>query len=114
MAGRSRLRILHIDAPFKRFVDMLSHPEGDRLLTCLSSLRTLVSLNVSIHLLSPTLAGLQNGEGKPHQQEVLKTLAFLAQCPDILQSIYFLGISHPTSLGLSRGENVKRVSRVAL
>lgn len=39
---------------------------------------------------------------------------FLAQCPDTLQNIHFLEDWHPTSLGLSAGENVNNVSHMVL
>lgn len=107
------LKILHIDAPIKHFEDPLPHPEGDRLLTCLSALRTLVSLNISLHLLFPTLAGFWDElYGEPHEQEILRT--FLDQCPDTLQNIHFLEDWHPTSFGLSEGEDPIEVSRGAL
>lgn len=107
------LKILHIDAPIKEFEDPLPHPEGDRLLTCLSALRTLVSLNISLHLLFPTLAGFWGGlEGEPHEREVLRT--FLEQCPHTLQNIHFLEDWHPTSFGLSEGEDSTEVSQYAL
>lgn len=107
------LKILHIDAPIKQFEDPLPHPEGDRLLTCLSALRTLVSLNISLHLLFPTLAAFWDGlEGEPHEREVLRT--FLDQCPHTLQNIHFLEDWHPTSFGLSEDEDSEKVSQDAL
>lgn len=107
------LKILHIDAPIKHFEDPLPHPEGDRLLTCLSALRTLVSLNISLHLLFPTLAGFWDElDGEPHEQEILGT--FLDQCPDTLRNIHFLEDWHPTSFGLSEGEDSIEVSQDAL
>lgn len=92
------LKILHIDAPIKRFEDLWPPPDlllpdstipaGDRLLTCLSSLQTLVSLNISLHLLFSTLAGLRDElNGQPHGRKALGT--FLAQCPNTLQNINF-------------------------
>lgn len=107
------LKILHIDASIKEFEDPLPHPEGDRLLTCLSALRTLVSLNISLHLLFPTLAGFWDGlEGEPHEREVLRT--FLDQCPHTLQNIHFLEDWHPTSFGLSEDDDPTDVSQEAL
>lgn len=105
------LKILHIDAPIKQFENPSPHPEGDRLLTCLSALRTLVSLKISLHLLFPTLAGFRDDlEGE--EREVLRT--FLNQCPNTLQNIHFLEDWHPISFGLSGSDDPIEVSQEAL
>lgn len=113
------LKILHIDAPNEYSGNPTPYPDDNTddeplLLTCLPSLRTLVSLHISLHLLFPTQAALLHElEREPHEQKYLAT--FLTQCPETLQNIHFIEHWH-FKLGRPRAarENEPPISQVTL
>lgn len=104
-AHAAALTVLHIGELIEYDDFPVPRVQDDRLLTCLPSLRTLVSLHISLHLLFSTFKGLQDElKLEPRNQKTLNR--FLSQRPPTLQNIHFIEKWHHTSFGILEDDEV--------